>query len=195
MSEPTNATPSVARALGLPAGSSETDIVAAATRIRELELQILAITGTQISSEALGAIRGIKASADRANALETEVTQLKAERDQQNFDALVMKGQSAPVKLSPATVKHYTDRFTAAKEAGRGAEVVADLKGFLDVAPTIIAERKTPPAGGGHGGGGTPMHNGKTYAELKPLERARLAEKDPELFRAMKHDHEAQAGV
>jgi ATP-dependent Clp protease, protease subunit len=194
MSEPTNATPSVARALGLPAGSSETDIVAAATRIRELELQILAITGAQISGEALGAIRGIKASADRAAALETECTQLKAERDQQNFDALVMKGSSAPVKLSPATVKHYTDRFTAAKEAGRGAEVVADLKGFLDVAPTIIAERKTPPAPGG-GGGGTPTHNGKTYAELKPLERARLAQSEPDLFRAMKQEHEAQAGV
>jgi len=190
MTEPNNATPSVARALGLPAGSTETDIVAAATRVRELELQILAITGAQLSSEALGSIRGLKASADESAKLREEVSQLRSERDQQNFDALLMRGTSDPKKLSPATAKLYEEEFAAAKEQGRGSEVVSRLKGFIAVAPTIIAERRHAPT---NTPGASLVHNGKPYAELKPLERARLKQADPDLYRAMKQDHDEAA--
>jgi ATP-dependent protease ClpP protease subunit len=191
--EPNLATPTVARAAGLPSGATEADIVAAITRMRENELQVMAITGAQITAEGIGALRGIKAKAERCDAVESELVQVKAERDQQNFDALLMKGQSNPVKLTPATAKMYADEFTAAKGDGRGAEVVARLKGFIDVAPTIHALSR--PAGAQpavHGSAAAPTtHNSKTYAELKPLERARLAQSEPELFRAMKTEFDA----
>lgn len=188
---PTPVTPSIARALGLPAGATETDIIAAASRTRELEVQIQAITGVQASGEALGAVRGLKAKADRADTLEQENLQLKAERDQQAFDALILSGQSHPVKLSPASAKHYQDRFTAAKDQGRGSEVVSDLRGFLAVAPTIIAERKTPPKGESGSSGAGHTYQGKTYAQLKFAERAALSRAEPELYRAMKNEFDA----
>lgn len=183
-------TPSMARALGLPVGATETDIVARATTLRELEIQVLAITNCKLSGEAVGAMRGIKAAADESETLRTENATLKGERDQQAFDALLLRGQSTPVKLSLASAKHYSDRFEAAKAEGRGAEVVSDLEGFLKVAPPIIAERKSPPKEG-TGSGVKPTFNGKTYAELKFSERARLSNQHPELFRAMKDDFEA----
>jgi ATP-dependent protease ClpP protease subunit len=191
--EPNLATPTVARAAGLPSGATEADIVAAITRMRENELQVMAITGAQITAEGIGALRGIKAKAERCDAIEAELVQVKAERDQQNFDALLMKGQSNPVKLTPATAKMYADEFTAAKADGRGAEVVARLKGFIDVAPTIHALSRAAGAQPAvHGASSAPTtHNGKTYADLKPLERARLAQAEPELFRAMKTEFDA----
>lgn len=199
MTQPaSDATPSIARALGLPMGATEADIVAAATRSRETELQIVAITGVQVTGEALGALRGIKAKADRCDAAELELVTVKAERDQQNFDALVMKGRSTPVKLTPATAKLYEDRFATAKAEGRGADIVAELKGFIDVAPTIhaLSERRTPPqarAGAAGSVSSAATHNGKTYAEMKPLERARLKETDPELFNLMRQEAQASA--
>jgi ATP-dependent Clp endopeptidase proteolytic subunit ClpP len=51
-------TPSIARALGCAAGSPESEVLAAAARCRELEIQVMTLTGSTNSSEALGAVRG-----------------------------------------------------------------------------------------------------------------------------------------
>lgn len=192
MSETVQVTPSIARALGLPAGATETDCVSAAARNHELEVQVIAITGAPSSTEALGAVRALKVKADRCDAVEAKLREVEAERDQQNFDALIMKGKSAPVKLTPATAKFYTERFDAAKAAGCGANVVAELKGFIDIAPTVIAERVSAPAIASSGSAPS-TYNGKTYAEMKYAERARLSKDEPELFRAMKQAHEERA--
>lgn len=192
MTEPAKtpeATPSVARALGLPPGSTETDIVASCGRLRELELQILAITGVVQSNEALGAIRALKASADSAEKLREENAELKATRDQQEFDALILSGTSQPIKLSPKSVEHYRERFLAAKERGVQSDVVADLRGFLKTASPIIAERKQPPKGEG-GGGASPLWNGKTYAQLSFGQRAKLKQENAELWALMKREWE-----
>ena len=184
------ATPAVARALGLPVGATETDIVAASDRLRELELQILAITGVAQSNEALGAIRALKASADTAEKLQTENNELKASRDEQEFDSLIRNGTSQPIKLSPASVNDWRGWFDTAKAKGTGSEIVAQLRGFLKNAAPIIAERKTQPRGDGSTGGATPMHNGKTYAQLSFSQRAKLKTENPELHSLMKREWE-----
>jgi ATP-dependent protease ClpP protease subunit len=199
--EPNTVTPAVIRAMGLMAGATETDVMARVTALRELEVQGLAITGAKDSSELVGAIRGIKAKADNADKVSAELTEVKGERDKQNFEALIMKGTSAPVKLSGATAKLYQDRFDAAVKAdsdmkdgaGRSEAVVKDLTGFLAVAPTIIASAARQPEaqknGSGVGTGAASLtYNGRSYAEMKPADRARLSKDEPELHEAMRDD-------
>lgn len=194
MTEPkitSDATPSVARALGLPAGSTEADIVAACSRMRELELQLVGITGVQQSSEAVGAVRALKASADIAEKLRTENAELKANRDEQEFESLILSGTSQPIKISTASVNYYRERFAAAKEKGTQSEVVADLRGFLKSASPIVAERKVQPRGDGQVSGGPALlWNGKTYAQLSYKLRAALKTENPELHALMKRDWE-----
>jgi hypothetical protein len=51
-----------------------------------------------------------------------------------------------------------------------------------------------PLAAGGAGGGSDPkslQHNGKTFAELTPIERHNLKSTDPELYALMRKDWEA----
>lgn len=192
MTEPNQISPTVARALGLSPGSSESDQLAAATRVRELELQIIAITGVTSSAEALGAVRALKAEADKVKDLRAECNKLRGERDAQNFDALIQRGTSEG-KLSAAEAKFEREKFDRKVAEGRGEEAVGELKGFLDVAQTRIAQRHVQPSGSAGGEASPLVYNGKTYRDMRPLERARMAQ-DPataELYRAMKQDWEA----
>lgn len=174
--------------LGLPAGATESDVFAAVTRMRELETQALQITGAQSTAELVGAIRGIKAKADVADAAAAELVTVKAERDKQNFESLIAKGKDAG-QLVPVTAKLYEDKFTAAIAKGTGADIVADLTGFLAVAPRVTAKAATQTV---VGASSAPLAwNGKTYAELPYAKRALLAKEDPALFAEMKRDFDA----
>lgn len=183
------ATPTVIRALGLPAGSSESDALSAATRLRELELQVVAITGVQSSAEALGAVRALKATADQAKALREELNQVRGERDKQNFEALIQRGVNEG-KLSVAEANFEREKFDRKVAEGRGTEAVEELKGFIAIAQT----RRNPPAKqpASDGAGSGPLtHDGKSYREMKPIERHRLWQQNPELWRLMKDDFES----
>lgn len=183
--------PSIAQALGLPVGAPESDCIAACARLRELEVQVVALTGCASSSEAAGAVRGLKAAADESKKLREENAQLRGERDKQNFDTQLQRGLNER-KLSPKTADLYREKFERMSADGRGAEVVADLKGFIDVAPTLHQEPLRQPAPGATGNASTPLAwNGKSYAEMKPLERARLSQSNPELYHLMKADFDA----
>lgn len=192
-SEDSGATPSVARALGLPAGSTESDIITAAARSHELEVQIIAITGVSMSTEALGAVRALKELGDKVAGISAELATVKSERDKQNFEALKVRGTASPAKLSPATVRFYEERFDAANKDGRGADVVNELTGFLNIAPPIVAERKREPAPHERRSGNDTalVWNGKAWADLKPMERHRLWQDNGELYDLMRSEHEA----
>lgn len=182
-------------AIGLTSGATEADILARCNRLRELERDAMALAGVEDSAQTAGALRGMKAKADLADALRTELGTVKGERDQQNFSALIAKGKSAPIKLTPASAKFYEDRFLAAVPEGRGADIVSELRGFLDVAPTIISTTHLAPAAptSATSGGSALLWDGKTYAAMTPIERHRLWQSEPELFAAMKRDHETRA--
>lgn len=178
----------IALALGLPVGSSESDTVAAAQRLRSLEAQGTEICGVQSSAELLGSVRALKSKADLFDAQASELATVKGERDKQNFDTLVAQGRSAG-QLVPAHVKLYEERFSAASEKGNGADVVAELRGFLAVQPRVVAQKLEQPSMGS-----LPQAqltwNGKTYADLTYSQRADLAKADPDLWAHMKRDWE-----
>lgn len=126
----------------------------------------------------MGALDGLlasKAELDKANAklAEQAVASEKIERD-----ALVKQGE-ADGKLTPALTAFYADK------------PLAELKGFIAVAPVVVprpvAQPKTAGAAGAKTGKAelTLTHEGKTYTELKPSERAALKRSNRELFDAM----------
>jgi ATP-dependent protease ClpP protease subunit len=178
----------IAITLGLPPGATESDITAAATRLRDLEKEAVALTGVPSTAEALGALRGIKAKADRADKAEAELATVKVERDKQNFDALVIAGKSDR-KLTPALVKMYEDEFATAAADGRGAEVVARLKGHLPLLNAQVPSRSlTPPAPNNNGEIPQLKWNDKTFEELTPVERHKLKAQNADLYQTMRDD-------
>ncbi|HEX2879908.1 MAG TPA: head maturation protease, ClpP-related [Polyangiaceae bacterium] len=184
---------SIIAALGLMAGAPETDILARIGNLKNLEVQSMSLLGVTDSAQLVGAIRGVKAKADTADALQTELTTVKGARDKQTFESLIAKGQ-ADRKLTPAEAKHETEKFNAAVAEGRGDRAVKDLEGYLAVAPRKFAEPVTPaPLKGSGANPGQLTWNGKTYAELKPMQRDALSKEDPELFKAMRDDHKKNA--
>lgn len=195
----TNNYGAIIAALRLLPGASETDMINRIGRLLDIEARAMALTGVTDSAQIVGGLQGLKDKADAAERSQTELTQVKGERDKQRFDGLIGKGQSER-KLTPAEAKHYTDRFTAAVAEGRGAEAVAELEGYLSVAPRKFAEPfQQPPVkrdhGAGNAGAGPLTWNGKSYGDLQPMEKDRLSKEDPDLFQAMRADHRGQQRV
>ncbi len=186
----------IARALELPAGATESDTVAAAVRLRGLEVQVQALTTATSTAEAIGALRAIKEKADKYDATAKELAQVKAERDAQNFEVLIATGQNE-LKLTPAEVKFQRELFAKDSADGRGEARVAELKGYLAIkSPDARFSRDVKQPGGGSGGTplvwrAKPNEDPKPYKDLTYSQRARLHKEDPELGRAMKDDHEA----
>lgn len=178
----------IAIALGLPAGSSESDIQAALGRLRDFERDALAISGVAVSSEALGTLRGFKAKAEAHDKMAIELSSVKAERDKQNFETLIANGKTEG-KLVPVTAKHYEEKFAVAVTAGRGTEFVDELRGFLSVAPRVLPQPARQVATSTSSG----TWNGKTYAELTTMEKHNLSKEDPELFAHMRRDSKSVA--
>jgi ATP-dependent protease ClpP protease subunit len=188
MAESNHFVTAIAIALGLPVGAPESDVTAAVARIRDLEKEATLLTGAQSTAEALGALRGLKTKADRAEAAERELSTVKAERDKQNFDTLLIKGKSEG-KLDTAHAKIYEDEFAAAAAEGRGAEVVARLKGHLPHMGARVPSRNVSPPLPSRGNDAVALKwNDKSFDELKPVERHDLKAQNPDLYDAMRRD-------
>lgn len=189
--EPTNVI-SIARALELPAGATEQDSVAAAVRLRQLEVQVQALTGAESTAEAMGRLRAMKVDSDKFKATEAELLKVRAERDAQNFETLLAQGR-ADHKLTPAEEKYQRDLFAKDVESNRGAARVEELRGFLAVkSPDLRFARDIKQPNTSAGAGSPLVHEGKSYGDLSYSQRAALAKSNPELWKLMKADHEAQ---
>lgn len=193
-------------ALALSEDADDNAAVAAINRLKtsaKVGTEIEALVGAT-GQAALGAVRALKESNEANAELGTEVAKLKIVNVRRDFDVLVARGTDPKDrKLSPAVAKLYGDRFTAALKLAEGEEgdadaaaakasdVVADLRGFLAVAPRITAGPVTPPA---PGGGQSPtegaglQHNGKSFEAMAPKERLALKRDNPDLYTAMRDD-------
>lgn len=188
---PTNInTVSIMRAMDLPIGSTEQDGIHRATTMRHLEIEVQVMTGISSTSEALGALRAMKADADRCKIVEAELAKLRAERDAQNFEVLLAQGRTDR-KLSPAEETYQRDLFAKDSKEGRGEQRVEELRGFLKVkAPTMPSRDVRQPE---TRSAVALTWNGKPYKDLSYSQRAKLKQEDGELFRAMKEDDAAPA--
>jgi HK97 family phage prohead protease len=176
-------TVAVSRALQLPIGSTDNDVLARIADLRELEAAAFAVTGASSAAEAIGAMRAAKEGADRLKATEERLVKVERERDQQNFESLVNQALNER-KMTPAEAAQKREEFSQDVSEGRGSVAVDRLRGWVKVAaPRVSVEARRQPSSVVRE---ALSWNGKSYADLKPMERARLAKEEPELFAAMR---------
>lgn len=188
--EKVEVTPSIARALGCAAGSPESEVLAAAARCRELEIQVMTLTGSANSSEALGAVRELVKSAAEKKTIEERLVKVEGERDDQNFESELNRG-FAERKLTPAEVAIEREQYATAKAEGRATARVEELRGRLKVASPRIATKVHEPAGGtGTGHAQVLEYKGKKYDDMTYAQRARLSKEEPDLYREMKAEYD-----
>lgn len=179
----------IIQALALTEGADEAAIVAAVNRLQasariggEIE-KLVGATG----DAALGAVRALKESQAQHVELAAEVGKVKANLARRDFEA-ARDGGLKEKKLTPAVAKHYTDRFDAALAAGEGYEsIVADLQGFLAVAPRLVSSPGAP-------GGAAPVtegpmqHGGKAFEQMTAMEQHKLKAESREIYDALRED-------
>lgn len=120
-------------ALGLAADADEAAGVAKASKLVDLEREVLQLTKAKTLSEAHGALQAHAQSHEQVVALTSRVRQLEADKREQEFDALVKAGQSAN-QITPAMAAGEWLTQLRAREDG-----VMQLKSFLAAAPKFAA--------------------------------------------------------
>lgn len=180
-------------ALGLSEDADEASIVAAINKNKtsaRVGVEVEKLVGA-IGDQAIGAVRALKDGqadqADLAAGLE-KVTIALARKD---FEAGIETAR-ANGQIAPHGVKQYSEEFEAAAAKGASAAqaVVDDLRGYIAKAPKNKALARVPSTTARQVDGqeGPLKHNGKTFAQLKNIERSRLSQSDPELYALMRDE-------
>jgi ATP-dependent Clp endopeptidase proteolytic subunit ClpP len=139
--------------------------------------RIEAKTGKQ-GDEAQGLLLAALASHEQLPALQARVAELEAAGETNALEALITKAK-ADKKCTPAMAESVRASFAAKEITLKGAEA------WLANSPVIAAlnakEEQTPPAHQGD-----LKHDGRSWDELKPAQRADLKRTNPELYEAMR---------
>jgi hypothetical protein len=133
---------------------------------------------------ALGVISAMAQSHKTLPTVQARVAELELQVQASAIDALIARG-TAENKITPALEQSLRAQIAAGDMTIKGAEtMVANLPAIAALGPKAV---QPPTKKGAEGATGAALtHNGKTYAELKPVERAELKEQQPELFEAMR---------
>lgn len=171
--------------LGLKEDATEAEALAAVTKMqgdaqaRERELasraalcdRFMSAVDQKEPEAALGAIAGLKASAERATELKARLDALDAKTEKAERDALIEQGKMDG-KLTPAQIEKWVPTMSTAA-----------LRGYLETAsPAIPLASITPPAKEPGGEAGM----AKEWAALSPKERAHLYHTDRARYAALK---------
>lgn len=126
-------------ALGLRADASESDALTAVSRLRDLEREVLALTGKGELAEAIGTMRANAQAHSQLVALSAQVAQLQAEKRGADFDKVITAGVSEG-KLTPAMLDASKSEF------GRWvATLRAKEDGVMQLSATVAALPKQVP--------------------------------------------------
>lgn len=141
-----------------------------------------ALTGRKSRVEALAVVRAWKQSAGEVEALSARVRELEQSIEKRERDALIAQGL-ADRKLTPAL------------RAWAESQPVTALRAFLEAAPRVIAPPASAPREQAPTTGGAATASGKRWEDLKPIEKHRLAQSEPELYAALKADFESRKNI
>lgn len=180
--------------LNLSADADEDAAVAAVQKIQNsasVGNEVERIVGAS-GQTAIGVVRALKEGEARSQQLADEVETIKVKMARDQFEALRAQG-CKDRKLTSTTAQFYADKFEAAvkmQEDGTrnsdGSDVVADLEGFLKVAPRVVAAPVLQPSDDGSVVAAS--HGGKKFEEMKPFERHALKRDNPELYNSLRID-------
>jgi phage I-like protein len=121
-------------ALGMNADADETAAFSRATRLAELERDVLALTKTKTLHEANGVLHAHAAAHGRVLALSAELEQVKRKSLDAEFDALVKQGQDEK-KLTKAQAGGEWIAQMRARETG-----CAEIRAYLKEACVLVAK-------------------------------------------------------
>jgi HK97 family phage prohead protease len=164
----------VNKALGLPETATEADAVAAINELRACA----AVSERSNPREALGVLEGYRAASQRVATLETELAALRDADDKRERSALIERGKR---KLTPAMLEKVVPTWSTEQ-----------LRGFLETAPDVVplgeqAREPAPPAVADIGA--------RKFEEMAPIERSRLHNDNPDLYRALRADAEKRGAL
>jgi phage I-like protein len=134
ISQTENRMKTVIVALGLKADAEEADALAAVSSLKDLEREVIALSGKSDRASALGAIRAMQQSHEQVVALNTKVAQLESDKRAGEFDALVKQGQDAN-QITKAMADGEWLKSLRGKEDG-----VVQLRSFLASAPKLASK-------------------------------------------------------
>lgn len=160
----------------LAAGVEDTaQLVAAIRDNKALATAVTELTGKS-PKEAHGVVLAWKSCADELPAVREQLASLQEKNQQHELESL-LRDAKAQSKHTPALETTIREQVTAGNLTLDGARaMVAALPKQAALSP---AENKTQAAVNTET---ATTWNGKTYADLKPAERAELKKSDPELF-------------
>lgn len=136
-------------------------------------------TGKQ-GDEAIGLIVAALASHAALPEAREQLANLQKTTDTQSFESLVTKAK-AENKLTKAQEDAYRASFAAGELTLKQVEFV-----FANLTVIAALESKDHAAPSGITPSADLKHNGKTFAEMKPRERADLKAEHPDLYEAMR---------
>jgi phage I-like protein len=122
-------------ALGLNADADESAAVAKASRLADLERDVLALTKAKTLTDAVGILAAHAQAHEQVLALTGEVAGLKQAQRSIEFDALVKQGQDAN-QITPAMASSDWIKSLRGREDG-----CVQLKSFLSAAPKLTAKK------------------------------------------------------
>jgi ATP-dependent Clp protease, protease subunit len=156
------------------AGQRGPDALAAVRAITTFAADVEALAGKR-GAEAMGALRAWRTASEQLPTMQARIETMEKERDEQERAQLVAQG-TADKKLTPAITALFKDK------------PVAELRGFLAVAPKVVPEEVR------QGSTGAPLASAQKWEELKPMEKATLHRNNPEVYAALKSDFEQRTG-
>lgn len=186
-------------ALCLSDTADESAAVAAVKRLRERDglcTKLEAATGKQ-GDEALGVTRAWKESHDKLAAVEKDLAETRARAERTELDAIIKQGRDEK-KLTKAEADKLESQVKAHWAAkAEGKEPEGDAMS-LAAAKSFVAAMSPKAHLSGDTAGSSPAPaalewKGKRYADLKPAQRAQCKREEPELYEAMKRDHDSKS--
>jgi ATP-dependent protease ClpP protease subunit len=158
----------------------EADLAAARAEAAEARAQVGAIEEAvgKKGDEAIGAIRAHVKSTERVVELEAKIKQDAEAASAKEREDLIAKGK-ADGKLTVKEAEFW------------GAQPVASLKAYLDIASVKVPQGEVKPPKGEGNASGDVTYQGKTYAAMTGVEREALCKANPELWAQMRTDWRA----
>lgn len=162
-------------ALGCKSLSDAKALIAKGQRFEKIEA-----SASAKNDEAQGVVLAALNSHAELPKAQARIAELEAKVSTHALDGMIAQAKDAK-KLTPAIEASVRAAVAAGDVTIKGAE--AWLANLAPIAALVAAKKEEA---GPLKVGADAKHNGKTYAEMKPAERAALKRENPELFAAMR---------
>lgn len=172
----------LALALGLASSATDQEITGAAQALRDLETKVREKTGEASMKEALATVDAWKANSLALKSAQDELAAVRQREESAAYQAAIVKAESEGKIVGANRAQVLATYTDSAALAAWSKTVLAAIPGGENKALSKPADG----AKGNEGTGAALTHNGKTWAQMAPAERANLKTTNEALFNEMR---------